>query len=207
MGRATFDHADFLRAARELATEYGPAAVTVGSVTERLNAPNGSFYHRFASRDDLLGQLWLENIRAFQEGFVAEIDAGNGLAAALHIAAWARAHPDEARLLLLYNREDFVKGEWPSALKQGVEAQTRRIEACLKRFARDRFGNTTSNALRRAAFALIEVPIAAVRPHLRRRETLPPLVDELIRETYAAIVVPSSAGKKSASVKRRLDSR
>jgi hypothetical protein len=35
---------------------------------------------------------------------------------------------------------------------------------------------------------LAEVPIAAVRPHLERREPPPPLVDELISKTYYAIV-------------------
>jgi AcrR family transcriptional regulator len=44
MGRAKFDHAGFLAAARDLAAERGPGAVTIDSVTERLKAPKGSFY-------------------------------------------------------------------------------------------------------------------------------------------------------------------
>jgi AcrR family transcriptional regulator len=71
MGRAVFDNAGFLGAARALACERGPGAVTVDSVTQRLRAPKGSFYHRFASRDALLGELWLETVLAYQEGFVA----------------------------------------------------------------------------------------------------------------------------------------
>jgi hypothetical protein len=35
---------------------------------------------------------------------------------------------------------------------------------------------------------LLEVPLAAVRPHLRRAERPPAIVDELIRTTYAAII-------------------
>jgi hypothetical protein len=35
---------------------------------------------------------------------------------------------------------------------------------------------------------LAEVPIAAVKPHLRDREPPPALVDELITATYRAIV-------------------
>lgn len=41
--------------------------------------------------------------------------------------------------------------------------------------------------MRRAVFVLGEVPIAAVKQHLERREPPPPLVDELIAETYRAI--------------------
>src|ERR1700759_56406 len=117
MGRPIFDHAGFIEAARALASAHGPAAVTVDSVAQFLKAPKGSFYHRFASRDALLGELWLKTVLAYQEGFVAAIEAGNGLAAALHTPAWSRAPTAAARLLLLYSRHNFVQGEFPASLK------------------------------------------------------------------------------------------
>ena len=79
MGRAQFDQAGFLAAARGLIAERGPQAVTVDSVVERMGAPKGSFYYRFASRDALLGELWLKTVLAYQEGFAAAIEAGDGL--------------------------------------------------------------------------------------------------------------------------------
>src|SRR5580658_3540184 len=188
MGHALFEHEDFLVAARELATEGGPAAVTVNSVTKRLGAPKGSFYYRFASRDLLLGEVWLAAALAYQTGFVAAIEAGDGLAAALHMPAWVRCNLGEARLLLLYSRHDFVQGDWPASLKAGVASQARRFEACLERFAQETFGNTGLEELRIAQYVLADVPMAAVRPHLRRREEPPSLVDDLIRTTYRAIV-------------------
>jgi AcrR family transcriptional regulator len=188
MGRAHFEHADFLDAARTLAIEHGPAAVTVGSVTQHLGAPIGSFYHRFASRDVLLAELWLTTVLAFQEGFVAAIEAGDGLAAALHTPHWARANLEAACFLLLHHRDDFVRGEWPDSLKLRVAGQARQVKSCVKRFARANFNSTDSRHLRRASFVLLEVPLAAVRPHLRRAERPPAIVDELIRTTYAAIV-------------------
>jgi AcrR family transcriptional regulator len=188
MGRAAFDSAGFLDAARAIACERGPAAVTVDSITQYLKAPKGSFYYRFTSRDTLLGELWLQTVLAYQEGFVAAIEAGDGLAAALHTPAWVRLHLDDARLLLLHSRHDFVQGDWPAALKRGVRAQAERFERCLKSFARQAFGRTGPSQLFRAAFVLAEVPIAAVKPHLQRRELPPPLIDELITRTYHAIV-------------------
>ncbi|MBS0525110.1 MAG: helix-turn-helix transcriptional regulator [Proteobacteria bacterium] len=187
MGRPLFDNADFLAAARSLAAERGPAAVTVDSVTARLGAPKGSFYYRFASRDLLLGELWLTTVLAYQQGFVAAIEAGDGLAAALHTPAWVRRHLDDARLLLLHSRHDFVQGDWPAPLKRGVRDQAERFEGCLAAFSRRAFGRAGPSELRRATFVLAEVPIAAVRQHLERREPPPPLVDELIAETYRAI--------------------
>jgi AcrR family transcriptional regulator len=188
MGRSLFDTGRFLMAARSLACERGPAAVTVDSVTARLKAPKGSFYYRFASRDALLGELWLTTVLSYQRGFAAAIDAGDGLAAALHTPAWARLHLDDARLLLLFSRHDFVQGDWPATLKRGVANQAQHFEACLKRFAQQAFGRAGPAQLRRAAFVLAEVPIAAVRGHLERREPPPRLVDELIATTYRAIV-------------------
>jgi len=200
MGRALFDNADFLSTARTLAAERGPAAVTVDSVTARLKAPKGSFYYRFASRDLLMGELWLTTVLAYQQGFVAAIEAGDGLAAALHTPAWVRRHLDDARLLLLYSRHDFVAGDWPAPLKRGVRDQAERFEGCLTSFARQTFGRAGPAELRRATFVLAEVPIAAVRQHLERREPPPPLVDELVAATYRAVCGPRTSLPGSAPV-------
>ena len=59
---AKFADADYLAAAQAIVVEHGPGAATVASISERLKAPTGSFYHRFASRDVLLGKLWLKTI-------------------------------------------------------------------------------------------------------------------------------------------------
>ncbi len=188
MARPAFDHADFLNTALLLVSEHGPQAVTVAAITEHLQAPTGSFYHRFKSRDALLGALWLQTVQDFQKGIEAALAAGNGLAAALHTPAWVRAHLNEGRLLLLYHRDDFVQGEWPEALRDQVAAETRRAKASLEKFARDSFGRAGRDEIRRAQFVLAEVPVAAVRQHLYRREPPPPLVDDLIRTTYRAVV-------------------
>jgi AcrR family transcriptional regulator len=188
MPRPKFEQADFLVAALAIAAEHGPTAATVASITERLRAPVGSFYYRFASRDLLLGELWLQTVLDFQQGVTAALDAGDGLAAALHTPAWARQHVDESRLLLLYHRDDFGEDGWPQHLRDGVAAQTRQIEAGIARFARLVFGRDGAGELRRAQFLLAEVPVAVVRQHLRRREPPPPLVDDLIRATYHAVI-------------------
>jgi len=66
--------------------------------------------------------------------------------------------------------------------------QAQRVDACYEKFARDTFGEANPEQLRIAQFVLADVPKAAVIPHLRRRESPPPVVDELIRLTYRAIV-------------------
>jgi hypothetical protein len=90
--------------------------------------------------------------------------------------------------LLLYHRDDFVQGGWPAALRDGVAAQTARMETGFARFARLVFGRAGKDEMRRAQFLLAEMPVGAVRQHLQRREKPPPIVDELIRITYEAVV-------------------
>ena len=199
MGRPQFNNAGFLAAARALASERGPAAVTVDAVVERLKAPKGSFYYRFPSRDALLGELWLDTVLAFQDGFLQAIERGDGLAAALHTPAWVRRNLDDARLLLLYSRHDFVQGDLPATLKRGVRDQAERFMDSVRGFARQTFGRADPAQVRRATFVLADVPIAAVRQHLQQREAPPPLVDELITVTYRAVVGTGASERRSKS--------
>jgi AcrR family transcriptional regulator len=186
--RAKFTETDFLAAARAIVVEKGPAAATVVSISERLGAPIGSFYHRFASRDVLLGNLWLKTVLDFQHGVSAALDAGDGLAAALHTLRWSREHLDEARLLLVFDREDFVAGRWPEELRERVAEMTRRMKNAAPRRARAVFGRDGAEERRLAQFLISEVPVAAVREHLKSGEAPPPIVDRMVSTTYSAIV-------------------
>jgi hypothetical protein len=51
-----------------------------------------------------------------------------------------------------------------------------------------RLGSLSEETLRRATFALVDVPLAAVRQHLQEGKPPPDIVDELIRATYIAIM-------------------
>jgi AcrR family transcriptional regulator len=198
MGHAKFSRTDYFAAALAIAAAEGPAAVTLASITARLKAPTGSFYHRFASRNVLLGELWLRTVLEFQEGISAALDAGDGLRAALHTPAWARTRLDRARLLLLYDRRDFVQGEWPKELREQVAEMTRRMEAGSRLRAQVIFGEDGREEVRLAQFVISEAPLAAVHQHLVRRELPPPLVDDLIRTTYRAVVADHRARKHKA---------
>ena len=188
MGMPRFSNADFLAAAKSQACAEGPGAVTVDSIIRRLRAPRGSFYHRYESRDVLLGELWLSTILAYQEGFVAAINAGDGLAAALHVPRWSREHLEDARLLLTHSRHDFVAGPWPASLRAGVRAQADTIFECIDKFSQRTFGGIGQDQRRRSLFVLCELPLAAVKGYLERREPPPQLADELISVSYRAIV-------------------
>jgi hypothetical protein len=143
----------------------------------------------------LLGSLWLRVVLEFQTGISAAFDAGDGLRAALYTPAWVRKHPDEARLLLLYDRKDFLKGEWPPELRERVTEMTQRIEAGSRKWVRVIFGKEGRDEIRLAQFLISELPVASVRQHLLRGEQPPELIDRIIRATYRAVVADYRARK------------
>jgi AcrR family transcriptional regulator len=195
MGHPKFSQEDFLSAALAIIAERGVAGVTVASVSERLGSPTGSFYHRFVSRDVLLGSLWLRAVLDFQIGISAALDANDGLQAALHTPAWVRKHPDQACLLLLHDRKDFLKGDWPAELRERVAEMTQRMDAGSRKWARVIFGKEGRDEIRLAQFLISELPVASVRQHLLRGEAPPELIDRIIRATYRAIVADYRARK------------
>lgn len=203
MGHAKFSEEDFYAAALAIAAGQGPAAVTVASISARLKSPTGSFYHRFASLEILLGELWLGAVLDFQAGIAAARDAGDALAGALYTPAWARKNLDQARLLLLHDRRDFVAGEWPGQLRSRVAEMTRRMDAASPRWARMIFGKDGREEVRLAQFLISELPVAVVRQHLMRGEKPPPLVDEIIRTTYAAVIADYRTRKARAGGKKQ----
>jgi AcrR family transcriptional regulator len=198
MSPARFTREEFLSAAVLLAAEQGPFSITVSSITKRLKAPIGSFYHRFESRDALVAELWLEIAAELQQGVAAALKLGDALLAALHTPMWARARPDEARLFLLYHPDDLFQGSWPEALRGEATEHTERKQADLAMFAQLAFGRVEPDDLWRAQFLLSEVPAAAVSQHLRRREPPPPRVDEFIALTYRALVADVRSEKGAA---------
>ena len=188
MGRKPhFERNDFLQAALEIVSERGPGSLTIAALAERAKAPVGSVYHRFFSREALLAEMWITIAESFQQGFMKALKR-DGLEAALYTATWARSHLNEARVLLLYRREDLISGNRQEDIKARAEKLARDLEKGLVSFAKNNFGSAGKENLRRAVFALIDVPLAAVKPHLQKGEPPPGFLDGFIRRSYAAVM-------------------
>jgi AcrR family transcriptional regulator len=190
---ARFTDSDLLTAAAQVAAERGPAATTIAAIAKAAGAPTGSLYHRFASRDVLLGTLWLDLIGRFQAGWIEAMEALDVRAAILHTPAWVRAHPVEARLMLLYRREDFLSGDWPPDLAERAAHVNDRAAAALRTFVRSRFGGESSATLRRVRFALVEIPYAAVRAYVAAGHPPPSDADQWVLTAALAVLADEGA--------------
>lgn len=202
--RAKFPATRILDAAASLVAANGPGAATIAAIGAALGAPSGSIYHRFASRDVLLGRLWLAKAAYFQDRFVTALGHADplvaGLAGALSLPRAARDDLRGARITLLHRREDFLSGEWPADMVAEAARLKRQVDGALTALAQRIFGETSARRLRVASFAMLEVPLAAVRRHVEANEPPPAIVDELIAVAYAAAITsvakPPSGGAR-----------
>lgn len=185
---ARFSEQDLLTAAATVAAAHGPGAATIQAIAKAAGAPTGSLYHRFPSRDVLLGTLWLDLVGRFQAGWIEAVEAGDTDAAALHTPAWVREHPTESRLLLLHRREDFLAGDWPADLAERAAHVNDHAGAVLRAFTRAELGDDLPASVRRMRFALVEIPYAAVRPYVAARQPPPPDLDALVLTASQAVL-------------------
>lgn len=186
--RATFDNAQFVAATVELLGEQGLEGTTIGAVAARLGAPTGSLYHRFASRDALIAHAWVALVEQFQEPLTPLLEAGEAVEAALHTVRWARSHPAGARVLARYSQSDLLASDLSEELNRRVTAVNTRVAKALAAFSRRVLGAARASDLRRARFAIAEVPLAAVRVYVAAGERIPNDTEELVRVCVEALV-------------------
>lgn len=195
MGRPSrYTAADLVRAVQELATQQSPAEVTISAVSRAAGAPVGSIYHRFPSQAALLGAAWLDALEAFQAGFIPALeDPGEpGLAACTHTLRFSRAEPARARVLVLHRARDFGSQEWPPEDRERSRRLATELDAALGAFASRHLGAPGGEAWRRATFAVLDVPYAAVHRYLAVGVEPPPQIDAYLT---AALPVILAAGR------------
>lgn len=189
MGRnAHFNNEQFIDAALKIAAGQGPMAVTIAAVAGEIGAPVGSVYHRFLSRDVLMAKVWLRVVASFQDEFLSALEKGEGIEAALHTPRWVRLYPAEARIILLYRREELVVGDWPEDLKSRALDVKLRLDVGISEYAARTFGKAGQEEINRTVFAIIDVPYAIVLRYIRQGKKPPRQVEDYITKTYYAIM-------------------
>ncbi len=196
---AKHDEGSILSAAAALVASRGPGAATMTAISAAMGAPNGSLYHRFRSRDELMGRLWLGKAAFFQSRWadaMADDDPRQaGLAAALSLPRAVRDDFEGARIMLLHRREDFLGDGWSTEMRAEAErlgGQQRDLTASLTRRL---FGRDTLAKRRITAFAVMDLPVSAVKRYVADGERPPPLVDALIARAYAAVMETSDSAE------------
>jgi len=166
---AQFDHDDLLNAALRVIATRGPAAVSIEAIAAEMGGNVGSIYHRFASKDHLLAQLWLRCSERGQTGMVAALtgdDLDHALTVAvLHYPRWARTNLSEAQVLAAYGREHLLPS-WPAELASELETANKGLLDALATFAARWYGDDHREHGQAVTFAVLDIPVAAIRRYL-----------------------------------------
>ena len=111
-----------LAAALEEFNAHGVAAASIEEIRSRSGASVGSIYHHFASKEGIAAALYLDGLRDYQSGFVAQLGAalstreGVQDGVGYHVG-WIATHRELARFLLLV-RDQVVVAETEGALRE-----------------------------------------------------------------------------------------
>ena len=167
-----------LDAARALVLRDGPRAASVAAIARESGAPAGTLYHRFGSRDKVLEAAWLRALERFQQCALVAADDPDPLEAAVAMAgshvSFARAWPQDARLLLTLRRDDLLDADPDHGLRARLDVINAPLEHALARLTKLLTGRTDRRSSDAVVRAVVDLPNAAIRRHLRDNGPLPP---------------------------------
>src|SRR6516225_6333644 len=150
-----------LDAARDLILQEGARATTVGAVSKASGAPKGSIYHRFASLDDLLVEMWIRAVWRSQTAFIEALQVRDPMTAAiggaLAIYDFAERQRDDARLLAALRREDLIERVDSPHLRRQLEDLNRPLADAIAQLTRRLFARASPGNIEKTIFSVVDL--------------------------------------------------
>lgn len=189
MGRTSqYTQEDFFQATLGVINKNDSARVTILAIAKELGAPTGSIYHRYSSLQHVLAETWLTVVESFQNDFVNHLNNNEGLKAALNTPRQSRLFPDQARLLLCFSREELIHGLWPVEVRTRAQRLKKKLQISVAQFIKKQPGKNDEKKQALIEFSIIHMPVAATKPWIKSKNTIPAFVDDLIEESYRALM-------------------
>jgi AcrR family transcriptional regulator len=168
------------------------------AIAAASGAPTGTLYHRFGSRDELIARLWMRAVYRSQASFVAAMERDEAreaaLAAAMSIIDFCEEHPEDARLLVAFRREDLIRALPDGPVAEELQVLNRPVERAVVQLAQRLYRTRSRTALDRTLLVVLDLPYGAARRHLLMKAPLPAyLRADLRRAIAAAIDAPLAA--------------
>lgn len=192
----TIELDQLLDVAERLATAGDPDGLTLRRLAAEAGASNGSIYHAFSSKEELLARVWiraawrlLSEQTARVEAAVADAssaaDADHAvLLAALWPVEFAIEHPVTARLFFGQRRDQlFSPHALPAEITDELAAVQRAFTRVLVMLARARWDRTDRIAVDAIAVCVVDLPGGLLQ---RKLVTSVPLDDRTTAQLEAA---------------------
>jgi AcrR family transcriptional regulator len=186
------DH--ILDAARAVVLRDGPRAASVAAIARESQAPVGTLYHRFGSRDGVLAAAWLRAVERFQHRALAAAAHPDPLRAAVAMATsqvrFAREQPEDARLLLAVRRDDLLDADPDDSFRARLDAINTPLEATVVRLARLLRGRADARSVDSVTRAIVDLPNSGIRRHVRDGRELPAWLERDVAAAARRLLEP-----------------
>jgi AcrR family transcriptional regulator len=174
---------DLLDVAEKLVIGNDPAGLTLRALATGTGASNGTIYHAFGSREELLARLWLRAASrlgaimgdAVQNGINGECEGESArqavVAVALSPAVLARRHRESAQLFFAQRRDQLFSTALTREIVDELQAIQERFTELLVSLARRVWARADRTAVEAIAACVVDVPGGLLRrPLLEGRE-------------------------------------
>lgn len=185
-----------LDATRALVLTDGPRAASVAAIARASGAPAGTLYHRFGNRNGILTAAWIRALERFQSRAMAaagETPLETAVAMGVAAVQFARATPDDARLLLTIRPSDLLDGEPDADFETRLAAMNAPLIERVRELAREVFGNDEARTVDAMTRAVVDLPYAAVRRHADDAQW-PSWLEEDLAQAVRALLSVGLAG-------------
>lgn len=192
---------DLLDVAEQLVTSGDPSGLTLRSLATAAGASNGSIYHAFGSKEDLLARLWLRAWSRLGELMTDALAGGAQgadavVAVALAPAELVRRHPASARLFFAQRRDQLfaADADLPVDVAARLDATQARFVELLVSLARGVWGRGDREAVEAVAVCVVDLPSGILKRLLLEGRTVDTVTRRRIEVAVRAVLdVPLSA--------------
>lgn len=160
---------ELLDVAEQLVTNGDPAGLTLRSLAASAGASNGTIYHAFGSKEELLARLWLRATArlgaAIEEalGSCGENPADAVVAAAIAPVIFARRYPASSQLFFAQRSDQLFSEGLGHEILESLAAEQRRLTAVLVDLAMGMWGRKDRYAVEAVAACVVDVPGGMLR--------------------------------------------
>jgi AcrR family transcriptional regulator len=211
----SLDVDELLDSAERIVTEAGPSGLTLRSLADAAGVSNGSIYHAFSSKEELLARAWLRAARRLFElqrdnaAAAASADTSDDgvervVATAMAPLDLAAANPSSARMFFAQRRDQLFSDQLPGALADDLVAVQVDFRALLKRLAAGVWQRQDRAAVDTIVCCVVDIPTGLLRRQLLTGSGLEPRTgNRLDAAVRAVLALPLPAPRRARTTTRK----
>lgn len=184
---------DLLDVAEQLVIGRDPAGLTLRSLAASSGASNGTIYHAFRSKDELLARVWLRATERLGTAIAAAVDGVRRdeaavVAASIAPVAFTRQHRASAHLFFEQRSDQLFSADLPPEVVADLDAQHRRLTTLLIDLATAVWDRKDAVAVDTVATCIVDIPGGIIRRALLEDRAISAATERRIEAAVNAIL-------------------